>query len=480
MTGDELRTFRDRLYLDIPDEHLEGDLAPYFQPDRQSPEYEYMIARRRALDGSLPERVVRAKALPQPADSVWSDLLAGTGDKVQASTTTAFARLLRKLLHDPGVGRRVVPIIPDEGRTFGLDALFPDVKIYSPVGQLYDPVDSALLLSYREAKDGRILEEGIAEAMSMASCTAVGTSYATWGQAMIPFFIFYSMFGFQRVGDLIWAFGDQRGKGFLLGATAGRTTLQGEGLQHNDGHSHVLASTVPNCRAYDPAFAYEMAVIVRDGIARMYGDEPEDAFYYLTLYNENYSMPAMPEGVEEGILRGLYPYRRAPGERTHRAQLLGSGTALRTTVLAQQLLFEEHDVAADVWSATSYKALREDALSVERWNRLHPEERRRVPYVTEQLGGVEGPIVAVTDFMKVVPDQISRFTPQPFVPLGTDGYGLSDTSEALRRHYEVDAAHIVVATLSTLALQGDLKSEVVSAAIRRYGIDADAIDPRLV
>jgi pyruvate dehydrogenase E1 component len=296
---------------------------------------------------------------------------------------------------------------------------------------------------------------------------------------MIPFFIFYSMFGPQRVGDLIWSFGDQRGRGFLLGATAGRTTLTGEGLQHADGQSHVLASSYPDCRAYDPAFAYELAVIVRDGLARMYGDDPEDCFYYLTLYNENYTMPPMPEGVEEGILRGLYKFRSATGERTHRAQLLGSGPLLRCALDAQQMLFEDHDVAADVWSATSYKLLREDALSVGRWNRLHPTEPGRIPYVTEQLGGTEGPIVAVTDFMKMVPDQIARFAPQPFVTLGTDGYGFSDTREALRRHFEVDAPHIVVATLSALAMQGDVKGEVVAEAIRRYGVDAEAIDPRL-
>jgi len=416
--------------------------------------------------------------LRTPSDDALTDLLAGTGDKVQASTTTAFARLIRKLLAQPELGKRIVPIIPDEARTFGLDALFRDIKIYSPLGQQYEPVDAGLLLSYREAKEGRILEEGITEAGSMASCTAVGTSYATWGEPMIPFFIFYSMFGFQRVGDLIWSFGDQRGRGFLLGATAGRTTLTGEGLQHCDGQSHVLASAMPNCRAYDPAFAYEMAVIVRDGITHMYGDEQADCFYYLTLYNENYAMPPMPEGAEEGIVRGLYRYRPAPGEQTHRAQLLGSGTALRQAVLAQQLLMEEHDVAADVWSAPSYKLLREDALSIERWNRLHPTERARVPYVTEQLGPTEGPIIAVTDFMKMVPDQIAKFVPKPFVALGTDGYGFSDTREALRRHFEVDAAHIVVATLSALAMQGDVKGEAVAEAIRRYGIDTEAVDPR--
>jgi len=480
MTEAELKTFRDRLYLDFPDERLEGDaLPPYYHPGVDSPEYEYMMARRQALDGSLPKRVTRAKPLATPPPDTYADLLAGSGEKVQASTTTAFARLLRKLLGDADIGRRVVPIIPDEARTFGLDALFRDVKIYSPVGQTYEPVDAGLLLSYREDRKGQILEEGITEAGSMASMTAVGTSYATWGQPMIPFFIFYSMFGFQRVGDLIWSFGDQRGRGFMLGATAGRTTLTGEGLQHDDGHSHVLASTLPNCRAYDPAYAYEMAVIVRDGIERMYGPDPEDCFYYLTLYNENYPMPPLPEGAEPGIIAGLYHLEGPPGERTHRAQLLASGTAMLAAREAQRILFEEHDVAAHVWSATSYKLLREDALSVERWNRLHPMETARVPYVTEQLGASEGPIVAVTDFMKAVPDQIARFVPRPFVPLGTDGYGYSDTRESLRRHFEVDAAHIVVATLDALAVQGDVKKEAVTDVIRRYAIDPDAVDPRL-
>src|SRR5438034_1013140 len=480
MTEEELKTFRDRLFLDIPDEDLEGDaMPPYFHPGIGSPEHDYLMARRRTLDGFLPLRVVRPHVLPPPTDRAFSDLLTGSGDKVQASTTTAFARLMRKLLAEPEWGKRIVPIIPDEARTFGLDGLFRDIKIYSPLGQQYEPVDAGLLLSYREAKEGRILEEGITEAGSMASATAVGTSYATWGEPMIPFYIFYSMFGFQRVGDLIWSFGDQRGRGFLLGATAGRTTLTGEGLQHADGQSHVLASSVPNCRAYDPAFAYELAVTVRDGIKRMYGDEPEDCFYYLTLYNENYTMPLMPEGVEDGILRGLYRYRGVRGERRHRAQILASGTSVRNAVIAQQFLLDEHDVAADVWSAPSYKLLREDALSVERWNRLHPTEPARTPYVTEQLGSTEGPIVAVTDFMKAVPDQVARFVPQPFVSLGTDGYGFSDTREALRRHFEVDAAHIVVATLSSLARQGDVKDEAVAEAIQRYGIDPETVDPRL-
>jgi pyruvate dehydrogenase E1 component len=480
MTEAELKTFRDRLYLDIPDDVLEGDaLPPYYHPGTDSPEYEYMMERRHALDGFLPHRVDRSKALPLPPADAYSDLLAGTGEKVQASTTTAFARLVRKLMQDPGIGARVVPIIPDEARTFGLDALFRDMQIYAPLGQLYEPVDAGLLLSYRESRKGRVLEEGITEAGAMASFTAAGTSYATWGQRIIPFFIFYSMFGFQRVGDLVWSFGDHRGRGFMLGATAGRTTLTGEGLQHADGHSQVLATAVPNCRAYDPAFAYEMAVIVRDGIARMYGPEPEDCFYYLTLYNENYPMPAMPEGVEEGIVRGLYRYRPSPEPRELRATLLGSGTMLRQVLEAQRLLLEEHDVAADVWSATSYKLLREDALSVERWNRLHPTEPPRTPYVTEQLAGVDAPIIAVTDFMKSVPDQVARFVPEPFITLGTDGYGFSDTRDALRRHFEVDAAHMVVATLDGLAMRGRVSGEVVEKAVRRYGIDPDAPDPRV-
>jgi len=488
LTANELLDFRDRLQLPIPDSEVTDGDPPFWHPGTDSPEFEYMMARRRALGGSVPERVVRKKMFSVPVrDSEtagpgpYADVLAGTGEKVQASTTTAFARLLRNLLRDPDVGARIVPIIPDEARTFGLDALFREYKIYAPFGQRYEPVDAELLLSYREASNGRILEEGITEAGSMATLTAAGTSYATWGQPMIPFFIFYSMFGFQRVGDLIWSFGDQRGRGFLLGATAGRTTLAGEGLQHCDGQSQLLASAYPNCAAYDPAFAYEMGVIIRDGIERMYGPEPEDCFYYLTLYNENYSMPAMPEGVEEGIVRGLYRFRTAPetnGNGT-RAQILASGTAMLAALDAQQILAEDYGVAADVWSATSYKMLREEALSTERWNRLHPTEPARTPYVTELLNDSEGPIVAVTDFMKAVPDQVARFAPRPFASLGTDGYGYSDTRVALRRHFEVDAANIVIAVLHGLAQTEAVKSEVVEEAIARFDVDPDKVDPRL-
>ncbi|HWD09684.1 MAG TPA: pyruvate dehydrogenase (acetyl-transferring), homodimeric type, partial [Actinomycetota bacterium] len=364
-----------------------------------------------------------------------------------------------------------------EARTFGMESLFKDFKIYSPVGQLYEPVDANMLLSYSEARSGQILEEGITEAGSMATTTAAGTAYATHGQHMVPFFLFYSMFGFQRVGDLIWAFGDARGRGFLLGCTAGRTTLNGEGLQHEDGNSHLLADPVPNCKAYDPAFAYETAAIVSDGLQRMIG-RGEDIFYYLTLYNENYVMPAKPPDCEEGILAGMYKLAPAPEERKYRAQLLGSGSILPTQVLrAQALLAENHDVAADVWSVTSYKLLREDGLAAERWNRLHPGEAPRIPYVTAALEGAEGPVVAASDWVKAVPDLIARFVPGHYDVLGTDGFGRSDTRENLRRHFEIDAEHVVVATLSALAASGDLKPERVGEAIERYGLDANRPDP---
>jgi pyruvate dehydrogenase E1 component len=429
------------------------------------------------LGGPLPRRIVRAKPLDPPADQPYREFLTGSGGRA-ASTTMAFAGILRNLLRDKTIGARVVPIIPDEARTFGLDALFSEVKIYAPFGQLYEPVDAGMVLSYREGQDGQILEEGITEAGAMGSFTAAGTSYATHGQPVIPFYIFYSMLGYQRVGDLVWAFGDARGRGFLLGATAGRTTLNGEGLQHEDGHSPLLYSAVPNVRVYDPAFAYELAVIIRDGLQRMYVDN-EDAFYYLTLYNENYPMPAMPEGIEEGIIRGLYLYRLAPEERTHHARIVASGTAMMAALEAQTMLANEHDIAADVWSATSFQLLREDALDVERWNRMHPDAEPRVSYVVEQLGGNDGPVVAVTDYMKTVPDQIGRFVPPPFVPLGTDGYGRSDTRAALRRHFEVDAQSSTVAVMHGLAEQERLPRHVVNAALEQYEIAVDSPDPRV-
>jgi len=487
MSKSELRSFRDRLHLEdqIPDEALDADVPPYHRPVEGSPELDYMMERRRALAGSLPKRVVRARVreLPQPESHVFDDFLGGSGTQ-EASTTMVFARLLRSLLRDKGMGSRVVPIIPDEARTFGMDGLFKEVKIYAPFGQLYEPVDANLVLSYIESRQGQILEEGITEAGSMASFTAAGTAYATHGVPMVPFFIFYSMFGFQRVGDLIWAFGDIKGRGFLLGATAGRTTLAGEGLQHCDGQSLILASIVPNLAVYDPSFAYELAVIVRNGMERMYGEAPEDVFYYITLYNENYPMPAMPAGPEvaEGIRRGLYRFAPAQSsdEGGRRATVLFSGSAHSAAREARQLLADNHGVDVELWSATSYKALRDDALGVERWNRLHPTETPRTPFVTQELSTAEGPVVAVTDYMKAVPDQVARWVPGPFTVLGTDGWGRSDTRARLRRHFETDAAHVVVTVLQSLASTGDAKVEEVADAISRYGIDPEAADPRIV
>ncbi|MGH9224031.1 MAG: pyruvate dehydrogenase (acetyl-transferring), homodimeric type [Acidimicrobiales bacterium] len=484
MKSPQFTALRDRLGLGafLPDDAL-GDAdqpPPYLRPAEGSPEHEYLTGRRSGLGGSVPRRTPAGagRTIGQPDSKVFDDLLQGSNDR-SVSTTMAFAGLLRSLLRDKTVGARVVPIVPDEARTFGLDALFSEVKIYAPQGQQYEPVDAAMQLAYRESQDGQILEEGITEAGSLSSFTAAGTSYATWGEPMIPFYLFYSMFGFQRVGDQVWAFGDMRGRGFLLGATAGRTTLNGEGLQHQDGHSLLLASSVPNVAAYDPAFAYEVATIVRDGIARMYGDDPDDVFYYLTLYNENYPMPPMPEGAENGIVRGLYRFAEAPGEPSRQATILFSGTAQAAARDAQQLLAEHHDVAAELWSATSYKALREDALAAERWNRLHPNGLRRTPYVSEALTECAGPYVAVTDFMKAVPDQVARWIPGHFTTLGTDGYGRSDSRAALRRHFETDAAHLVVAVLAALADLDNGKPDEVEDAIAHYGLDADAIEPRL-
>jgi pyruvate dehydrogenase E1 component len=399
-----------------------------------------------------------------------------------------FTRLLRGLCRDDQIGPRIVPIIPDEARTFGMDALFRELEIYASQGQKYQPVDHDLLLSYSESTKGQILEEGITEAGAMSSFIAAGTSYATRGVPMVPFYTFYSMFGFQRVGDLIWQAADSRTRGFLMAATAGRTTLLGEGLQHQDGHSLILASTVPACQAYDPAFAYEVSAIVKHGMHRMYGpDTPEadrDVFYYVTLYNENYVMPARPdiEGLDEQILRGLYRWQAATEGPSTRATILFSGSAHTAARVAAEELAEHYGVAAELWSATSYKALREEALAVERSNRLHPSRERQIPLVTQLLHQTSGPITAVTDFMKAVPDQIARFVPRdaPFHVLGTDGMGRSDTREALRRFFEIDAGHVVVAVLTGLMEAGEVDASVVEDAIRRYDIDPDAVDPYLV
>ena len=474
LSVEELKVFRDRLDLPIPDERLAED-PPYYHPGLDSPEMRYMLERRRQLGGVVPRRIVRPTPLLPPNDAAYAEFPKGSG-KAAPSTTTAFTRLLRNLLRDPNVGKRIVPIIPDEARTFGMDPLFKEVGIYSQLGQRYEPVDFETLLPYREATDGQVLEEGITEAGSMASFTAAGTSYATHGQAMVPFYIFYSMFGFQRTMDQIWAFGDARGRGFLMGATAGRTTLSGEGLQHQDGHSHLLATAVPCIRAYDPAFAYETAVIVRDGIRRMLVDN-EDIFYYLTLYNENYPMPAMPEGVEDGILRGIYLFRKGDQTMRRRVTLLGSGPILLQVLRAQEMLQEKYDVAADVYSVTSYQQLRNDALETERWNRLHPTERPRVPYVAQILGG-KTPIIAASDYMKSVSDQVSRWVGQPFIPLGTDGFGRSDTRASLRRHFEVDAENVTVASLQGLQLLEQFGGADVAKAIAELGLVPDRPEPR--
>ncbi|HEX2194023.1 MAG TPA: pyruvate dehydrogenase (acetyl-transferring), homodimeric type [Candidatus Limnocylindria bacterium] len=473
LTQDELKIFRDRLQLPIPDEKLKE--APYYHPGPDSPEIQYMRERRAQLGGFLPQRRVTPKPLPNASEGAYKELLGGS--ERPASTTMAFSRLVRNLVRDEGIGARVVPIIPDEARTFGMDPLFKEVGIYNPLGQLYTPVDKELLLSYLEKKDGQLLEEGITEAGAMADFTAAGTSYATHGEPMIPFYIFYSMFGFQRTGDFAWAFGDARGRGFMMGATAGRTTLTGEGLQHDDGHSHVLASTLPNILAYDPAFAYELAVVVREGIRRMYGEPGEDVFYYVTLYNENWPMPAMPDGAEDGILRGLYRYR--PAERgSRRVQLLASGPILNGALRAQEVLAERYDVAADVWSAPSFQQLRREALEVERWNRLHPDAERRVPYLLQQLGGADGPIVAATDYMKAVPHMVAPWlTDRPFTVLGTDGFGRSDTREALRNHFEVSPEQIAYAALHGLCLVDQGSREELLRAIGELDIDPDRLDP---
>jgi len=478
LSDDELRFFRDRFEIPVADKDLHD--APFYLPPEDSPEIQYLRERRRTLGGPVPARRVRREplAVPQGAD-VWGRFFEGVDRDV--STTMVFVQMLTQLLKDKEIGKEIVPIVPDEARTFGMESLFRQFGIYSHVGQLYEPVDKAMLLYYREATDGQILEEGITEAGSMASFIAAGTSYATHGIDMIPFFIFYSMFGFQRIGDLIWAAADQRTRGFLLGATSGRTTLNGEGLQHEDGHSHVLASTVPNLLAYDPAFAYELAVIIRDGLRRMFTNR-EDIFYYITLYNENYPMPPMPEGAEEGILKGLYRFKEATqgedsrdGDRP-RVHLLGSGSLLREALRAQEIL-ARYGVAADVWSATSYKELRRDALEADRWNLLHPDEPPRKPYVVGLFEEDDAPIVAVSDYLKLVPDQIARWLPGRLYSLGTDGFGRSDTREALRRFFEIDAECIAVAALHQISRRCRIDHALPGRALRELGVDAEKLDP---
>ena len=469
-----LTAFRSRFEIPIPEDAArDGSL---YRPPDDSPEIAYMRQRREELGGFMPKRIRLAAPIAAPGLDHFAESLAGSKDR-GVSTTMGFVSMLRQLLKNPEIGKFIVPIIPDEGRTFGMESIIRQVGIYASQGQLYKPHDQDMLLYYREEKNGQILEEGITEAGSMASMTAAGTAYFNHKVPMIPFFTYYSMFGFQRIGDMVWAFADSRGKGFLMGGTAGRTTLAGEGLQHQDGHSLVLSSTVPTCHSYDPAYVYEVAVIVQDGIRRMY-QEGEDRFYYITLYNEDYAMPEMPKGAEDGILRGIYKYQPTViGQAA--VQLFGSGPILNEALRAQKLLEEKYSVAADVWSVTSYNELRRDALAIERWNRLHPAEPQQQPYILKALAGAEGPIIAATDYMKAVPDQLAPWLTNRLVSLGTDGFGRSDNREHLRRHFEVNAESIAAAALSRLAREGKFDAHRAQQAFLELGVDTEKIDPAL-
>ncbi len=476
LNEDELREFRTRFGIPISDDQIAE--TPFYRPPEDSPMLSYLHERRRKLGGYLPNRTPTTAFLNTPSEKLFAEFYKGTNGR-EVSTTMVFVRILAKLLRDTDIGKLIVPIVPDEARTFGMEALFRQCGIYAHTGQLYEPVDSDSLLFYKEAQDGQILEEGITEAGSMSSFIAAGTAYANHGINTIPFFIYYSMFGLQRIGDLIWAAGDLRCRGFLVGATAGRTTLNGEGLQHQDGHSHVLASTVPNLITYDPCFAFELAVIIRDGIRRMY-EEHEDVFYYLTVGNENHSMPAMPAraDIKEGILKGLYKFKESSNKKNKlRAQLFGSGTIMNQVLKAQELLEERYGVAADVWSVTSYKELRRDALDVERWNMLHPNDKAQVPYITQCLADEPGVFVAASDYLKLLPDSIAAWSPKPIFSLGTDGFGRSETREALRDFFEVDYRFVTLATLNSLAKEGQIKVDVVNGALEDLQIDPNKLNP---
>ena len=476
MTLEDLIQFRDTLHIPLPDSAIDAKVPAYYHPGVESPEYKYMMERRRELGGSVPSRRKISRPLPQPADSTYDSVRRGSGQQ-EVATTMAFVRLLKDLVKDPEIGKRFVPIIPDEARTFGLDSLFPTLKIYSPLGQTYAAVDRELMLSYKESTSGVILHEGINEAGSTASFTAVGSSYSTHDEPMIPIYIFYSMFGFQRTGDAFWAAADQLCRGFVVGATAGRTTLNGEGLQHEDGHSPLLASTNPAVVAYDPAFGYEVGHIVKDGLRRMYGENSENIYYYLTVYNEPYMQPAEPENLDvEGLLKGMYLYSPAAKKGKNEVNILASGVALNWAIKAQQLLMDDFGIKADVWSVTSWNELRRDGLETDRHNLLNPHDQR-LAFVTQKLEVFEGPVIAVSDFMRAVQDQIAPWVPQDFYSLGTDGFGMSDTRGALRRHFKVDAESIVVATLAQLAMNGEIKAKVVQEAIDKYQInDVTAAD----
>jgi pyruvate dehydrogenase E1 component len=469
---DDIREFRDRFAIPIPDEELEK--LPYYKPAEDSEEMQYLRRARERLGGPYPVRRSEAEPLQVPGLEFFKAHLEGSSDR-EISTTMAFVRMLTALLRDKGIGSRIVPIVPDEARTFGMEGMFRQVGIYSSVGQLYTPQDVDQLTYYREDKKGQMIEEGITEGGAFCSWIAAGTSYANHGTLMIPFYIFYSMFGFQRIGDFAWAGGDMQARGFLIGGTAGRTTLAGEGLQHQDGHSQLVATTIPNCRAYDPCYSYELAVIVQDGLRRMC-TEQENIFYYITCMNENYAHPAMPEGAEAGILRGMYLLR--PGTRGKmRVQLFGSGTILREVLRAAQLLEERYQIPADVWSVTSFSELRREALHVARWNERHPEEKPRSSYIERSLRGLNGPFVAATDYVKNVPDQIRQWVPGRYTVLGTDGFGRSDSRASLRDFFEVDAKAIIIAALKALVDQDALDNASVAAAIEEFGVDPDKPDP---
>jgi pyruvate dehydrogenase E1 component len=476
-TEQAVKEFRDRYRIPISDAELPD--VPYYKPPEQSAEMFYLRERMRAMGGSLPVRTTQAPKLELPGPEVFASQYESSGER-EVSTTMSFVRLLTFLTRDKHIGRHIVPIVPDEARTFGMEGMFQTMGIYAAKGQLYDPVDLGQAMPYQEKKDGQILEEGISEAGAMSSWIAAATSYANHGVAMIPFYIFYSMFGFQRIGDLAWAAGDSRARGFLLGGTSGRTTLAGEGLQHQDGHSLLQAALIPNCRAYDPTFAYELAVIVYDGLARMLRDQ-ENVFYYITLLNENYQQLAMPAtpGLREAIVKGLYLFRESSAASKLRVQLLGSGAILREVIAAAELLESEWGVSADIWSAPSLNELRREGLEVERWNRLHPEDVPRMSYAQQCLGSRQGPVIAATDYIKAYGDQIRAFVPHPYTVLGTDGFGRSDTRERLRRHFEVDRHHVAVAALAALAREGEVPARRVSEAQKRYDIDPERPNPAM-
>jgi len=475
VADESLRQFRDRFNIPISDEQL--DDLPFYKPAEDSAVLRYVRERREALGGYIPSRKNEAEPLETPELSAFSSILEGSGDR-ELSTTMGFVRILMQLTRDKAISERLVPIVADEARTFGMEGMFRQIGIYAPTGQLYTPVDADQLAYYREDVHGQILQEGISEAGSLSSWIAGGTSYINHGIHMIPFFIFYSMFGFQRVGDLIWQAADQGARGFLLGATSGRTTLNGEGLQHQDGHSHLMAATVPSCQAYDPTFTYELAVIMQDGMRRMY-KENENIFYYITTMNENYIHPALPEGAEEGIRRGMYLFSEAKAKKgAHRVQLLGSGSILLEVIAAAEMLADDWGVAADVWSVPSFNEVRRDGMATERWNRLHPTARsKKKSYVEECLDGRDGPVVASTDYMRSFPEQIRPWVPGSYTVLGTDGFGRSDTREALRSFFEIDRRYVVAAALHALAEQGAVKGSVVKQAIEKYDIDPDAAEP---